>query len=406
MCRFYKQGRCNKGDQCKFLHTGKPGAAATSGPGSGSSKSGSKGRGKGRRRRKDSSRRPSSKDSKTSKNSSQGSKGSGSKGNKNKPRVPAAVCLLGALIAASTSTPADAASFAFRKEVLHHAESCYLVNHVALPVVRFNDSPDYVDIPLRGEARQVHSPSRKYERQFSITNPPKADVQDVKDTLTSAKMLKATLDACESRITARCGYKCSTEFSCSKCIPKNINATCAAAVAREGQLWDIEWIADTGSALDLISKGDLGSLRSYTAPHPINIITANGPSSADVQADIKVPSLDVTSAPYFLPHTPSVLTVGYRGMEEGFDFIWRAYQRPFFRDSKGNKTYMNVRDYVPCLNPWKEGAAAPARVLQLLLGGSRSHPFLHPMLRIVRDHQRTKVLRRPPRKTPGSCATR
>ena len=63
----------------------------------------------------------------------------------------------------------------------------------------------------------------------------------------------------------------------------------------------------------------------------------------------------------FLPNTPSVLTVGYRCMEEGFEFIWRAYQRPFSRDSKGNKTYMDVRDYVPYLKSWKEGTAAPAR---------------------------------------------
>ena len=174
--------------RCKFLHTGKPGAAATSG--SGSSKSGSKGRGKGCRRRKDSSRRPSSKGSRTSKSSSQGFKGSGSKGNSNKPRVPAAVCLLGALIAASTSTPADAASFAFRKEVPDFANPCHLASHVALPVVRFNDSPDYVNIPLRGEARQVHSPSRKYERQFPITNPPKADVQDVKTSRKPSLQLK------------------------------------------------------------------------------------------------------------------------------------------------------------------------------------------------------------------------
>ena len=310
MCRFYKQGRCNKGDQCKFLHTGKPGAAATSG--SGSSKSGSKGRGKGRRRKKDGSRRPSSTSSRTSKSSSQGSKGSGSKGNNNKPRVPAAVCRLGALIAASTSTPADAASLAFRKEVPDHAEHCYLASHVALPVVRLYDCPDYVDIPLRGEARQVHSPSRKYKRQFPITSPPKADVQDVKDALTSAKMLKATLDACESGITARCGYECSTEFGCSKCIPKNINAPCAAAVARDGQHLDIEWIADTGSAQDLISKDELGGLRSYTAPPSNQYYHCQPPSSADVQADIKVPLLAVTSTPYVLPNTPSVLTVGYR----------------------------------------------------------------------------------------------
>ena len=146
-----------------------------------------------------------------------------------------------------------------------------------------------------------------------------------------------------------------------QCIPKNINATCAAAVSNDGQHLDIEWIADTGSAQDLISKDDLNGLRSYTAPHPINIITANGPSAADVQADIKVPSLGITSTPYVLPSTPSVLTVGYRCMEEGFDFVWRAYQRPFFRDSKGNKTYMDVRDYVPYLKSWKEGTAVPAR---------------------------------------------
>ena len=48
-------------------------------------------------------------------------------------------------------------------------------------------------------------------------------------------------------------------------------------------------------------------------------------------------------------------------MEEGFDFVWRAYQRPFFRDSKGNKTYMDVGDYVPYLKSWKEGTAVPAR---------------------------------------------
>ena len=46
-------------------------------------------------------------------------------------------------------------------------------------------------------------------------------------------------------------------------------------------------------------------------------------------------------------------------MEEGF--VWRAHQRPFFRDPKGNKTYMDVRDYVPYLKSWKEGTPVPAR---------------------------------------------
>ena len=77
--------------------------------------------------------------------------------------------------------------------------------------------------------------------------------------------------------------------------------------------------------------------------------------------DTNPTTLHLTSTPYVLPNAPSVLTVGYCCMEEGFDFIWRAYQRPFFRDSKNNKTYMDVRDCVPYLKSWKEGTAVPAQ---------------------------------------------
>ena len=78
VCKFYKQGRCDRGKDCKFLHTGQPGAAATS------NSEGSQGRGsdKGRKNRKDKRR----KDGKKSRSSSRGLKGSrnskGSEGSK------------------------------------------------------------------------------------------------------------------------------------------------------------------------------------------------------------------------------------------------------------------------------------------------------------------------------------
>ena len=50
-------------------------------------------------------------------------------------------------------------------------------------------------------------------------------------------------------------------------------------------------------------------------------MTANGPISADQQIKINVPSLEIEADPYVLPSTPSVLSVGYRCMEQGFDFI-------------------------------------------------------------------------------------
>ena len=151
------------------------------------------------------------------------------------------------------------------------------------------------------------------------------------------------------------------EFGCDNCIPKHLEATCVTATKAKSQDLDIEWIADTGSAQDLVSKDELGSLRSHRSRNPINIITANGPSTAEVQSDIAVPSLGIDSHPYVLPCTPSVLSVGYRCMEEGFDFVWRSSSRPYFQSPSGERTYMDVRDYVPYLKSWKEGVALPAR---------------------------------------------
>ncbi|CAE7349849.1 unnamed protein product [Symbiodinium sp. CCMP2592] len=146
--------------------------------------------------------------------------------------------------------------------------------------------------------------SRRYLKSFG-GEPPRPSQQDVKDALTTARMLKATLDAYGSGIRAKCGYECDTEFGCDKCIPKHIEATCVAATKAEAQQLDIEWIADTGSAQDLVSQGDLGSLRSHRSQNPIGIVTANGPSTAEIQS--------------------------------------------------------NIADYVPYLKSWKEGVAVTAR---------------------------------------------
>ena len=49
-------------------------------------------------------------------------------------------------------------------------------------------------------------------------------------------------------------------------------------------------------------------------------------------------------------------------MEEGFDFVWRAFKRPYFqRQPGGKKVYMDVRDFVPYLKSWHENIATPAR---------------------------------------------
>ena len=116
----------------------------------------------------------------------------------------------------------------------------------------------------------------------------------------------------------------------------------------------VEWIADTGSAQDLIARRELGHLKARPSERPINILTASGPSSAEEQCIIEVPSIASKAEPYVLPETPSVLSVVQRCMEEGYDFVWRACKRPYFQKQSGGKVYMDVKDYVRYVKSWHE----------------------------------------------------
>ena len=141
-----------------------------------------------------------------------------------------------------------------------------------------------------------------------------------------------------------------------------MRVSCPARLSGQNTL-DIEWTAETGSAQDLIARRELGHLKAHPSEGPINNLTANSPSSAEDQCTIEVPSIASKAEPYVLPETPSVLSVGQRCMEEGFDFVWRAFKRPYFqKQPAGKKVYMDVKDYVPDLKSWHENIATPARV--------------------------------------------
>ena len=48
-------------------------------------------------------------------------------------------------------------------------------------------------------------------------------------------------------------------------------------------------------------------------------------------------------------------------MDEGFDFAWRAFKRPYFQKPLGGqKVYMDGKDYVPYLKSWHVNVATPA----------------------------------------------
>ena len=235
---------------------------------------------------------------------------------------------------ANAAPQADAITL--RKELSCQNSLCHSMTNLALPAVSFHETPDYINVPIRDphcNFTAVREPKRRDSKEFPVNFRAKASDDNLRDAITSARMLRATIDASVEGFKPKCNYECDTEFGCNHCIPKGMRVSCPATLSGQSTL-DIEWIADTGSA----RPTGVGA-----SERPINILTANGPSSAEDQCIIEVPSITSQAEPYVLPETPSVLSVGQRCMEEGYDFVWRAFKRPYFqKQSGGKKVYMDV----------------------------------------------------------------
>ena len=211
---------------------------------------------KERKKSKSSSR--NSRSSRSS-NSSKGSKGSKGSGKGKKPSIPAAVCLLGAMLAGSASS---ADGFAFREDIRGPAEHCTPLAYPALSAVRFNDVPEYLNIPVN-QTSDVLSPvvdkSREFQREYPVNRRVKPCEQALGESQAAARMLRESLLQKEAGIHAKCKYKCDTEFSCMRCIPGSLTASCPAKRNKHNPTPTIEWIGDTGSAQDHLGRRKIPS---------------------------------------------------------------------------------------------------------------------------------------------------
>ena len=70
--------------------------------------------------------------------------------------------------------------------------------------------------------------------------------------------------------------------------------------------------------------------------------TANGQIATQKQ------ELGISSEPYILPDTPTVLSMGLR-VKQGFTFIWRPSERPDFVRPDGHIVQLEVIGAIPFL---------------------------------------------------------
>ena len=303
VCKFWKQGRCDRGADCKFLHEGSVGKPRQATPARSASSDG-----KTKKKHVKNPKRKGSRSSSRSKSpkSPKSPKSKGSGGSSSKPS-PAAVCLVASMLAS--------VSQAF----------CIPQPRVVCPSIRFDDSPDVSLVKARGNLRPIGNNVTRDKVTFPWGHKFEVDDLAVSDAALTGTMLAGSVSNCLRGIECKCAYLCDTDFGCNECIPKGIKATpaeCREDVKGAINL-ELDWIADTGSAQDLVNDSELPDNYGYYSDNPIRMITANGESSSSKQGKVFVPKLGKTIDPYLVRSSPPVISVGMRCIDDGYDFIWR-----------------------------------------------------------------------------------
>ena len=153
-------------------------------------------------------------------------------------------------------------------------------------------------------------------------------------------------------IPSPCDYECPSNDR------EDFNVTCqhceeVSKTACAGALAGIQFLADTGSEEDLISKHDhqafFSDIQVQNASKPVSLITANGPVQGDKSVSLKIPEFSNVLECYLLESTPRVCSVGRRCMDEGYGFHWYPGQAPYFVTPEGRKLRCKMKGGVPVL---------------------------------------------------------
>ena len=109
------------------------------------------------------------------------------------------------------------------------------------------------------------------------------------------------------------------------------------------------FIMHIGCGHDLISDkkaSELGHPR-VEAKDGIQFVTANGITKTHEAMRFTPKEFNVEVGAHILRHTPSVLSVGKKYMEQGFSFLWPREKTPYTTDPHGKVLPLSVRDNIP-----------------------------------------------------------
>lgn len=329
-CTYHKQGYCRRGEKCFFLHEA-PAAAAKA-------KSNAKPRAD--------SPNPNKK-------------------NKDKKATP---CIVQhACIATRNRLPK-------RKDDDREAK-CHKV--------RFSDRIHIRKIPARGEMCQLIVTPKVHETTFSTNEEcPRSDPKTLLEAKVAARQLQEMVKLFDGDWEPACKFHCTEEHSaflkltCKCCRrllepvksdqfsaspPSSVlpsasvvsQPTAAPVNAAASRSSSVSWLIDSGSEQDLVSEAQIPRVKAsnrHRRDEPISLLTANGATTADEVVDVDIHGLTKPCQPLVMEHTPAVLSVGIRCLEQGYSFVWPAGGKPILVRPDQKVVELEVDGHVPVLN--------------------------------------------------------
>jgi len=140
-----------------------------------------------------------------------------------------------------------------------------------------------------------------------------------------------------------------------------------AAAASSMQCGPERWLVDTGSAFDLVGRHDVPDWCARLATPTESVVelsTTNGRMIVEKEVLMQVGPFQQHVSPLLLEHSPPVLSMGKRCMEEGYSCHWPSGRQPYLIAPDGAKHVLEVDNMVPYLpDPPIGDYAAPALAL-------------------------------------------
>ena len=327
VCMYWKKGKCTRGDKCRFLHKSDKDRTPSPSKPAGTENAAPAAPEKPRSPSPAPKRRPG-------------------RGRSKSPRATPAACCVHAAAASNAG---------------HAFQGKRLASKVKKKVL-FVSRPEVKSISVDGRGGKLVNRPRRYSTCYADQeNCPKADSRDTRYAIETARLLEQAVKAMLQGIPSPCDYECPSNEH------EDFNVTCqpceeVSKTACIGALAGIQFLADTGSEEDLISKHDhqafFSDIQVQNASKPVSLITANGPVQGDKSVSLEIPEFSNVLECYLLESTPPVCSVGRRCMDEGYGFHWYPEQAPYFVTPEGRKLRCKMKGRVPIIGD--EVMATPA----------------------------------------------